>query len=143
MKEIRIFDIPEDNDMPESVAAMVGFKNDGSVVDWKQIKKNKEMKELPFDVVKIEWVDSISGSSWEGINSAKDIRPGNAVSVGFLLDAGEDYVTICQNYIGDKGQEQICNTMSIPRVAIRSIVNITPINYNDPTKAVDPNRGQK
>lgn len=46
MKEIRIFDIPEDDDMPESVAAMVGFKNDGSVVDWKQIKKDKEMKEL-------------------------------------------------------------------------------------------------
>lgn len=43
MKEIRIFDIPEDDDMPESVAAMVGFKNDGSVVDWKQIKKNKDM----------------------------------------------------------------------------------------------------
>ena len=51
-------------------------------------------KTIPFPAVIVRWVDSISGNGWEGINSATDIRPGNAVSVGFLVDEGEDYVTI-------------------------------------------------
>lgn len=94
-----------------------------------------------MQIVKIEWVDSISSSGWEGENSAKDIRPGNATSVGYLLDSGEDYVTITQNYIGDKGQEQMCNVMSIPRCAVKSIVYLDNTNvYNDPSKAVNPNR---
>lgn len=92
------------------------------------------MSKLPFKVVKIEWVDSISNSGWEGINSAKDIRPGNAVSVGFLLDEGDDYVTIAQDYIGDKGQEQVCNVMSIPRCAIKIYENIIP-PYNEPIES--------
>lgn len=84
------------------------------------------MSKLPFKIVLIEWVDSVSNSGWEGINSVTDIRPGNAVSVGFLIDEGDNYMTIGQDYIGDKGQEQMCNVMSIPKVAIKTCSDITP-----------------
>ena len=96
---------------------------------------------MEIKIVKIEWIDSISNGGWEVEKSAKDIRPGNVVSAGILFDEGEDYITIAQNYIGDKGQEQACNVMSIPRCAVKSIVNITPYDYNDPKYAVDPTEG--
>ena len=91
-------------------------------------------------VVKVEWVDSISSSSWEGIKSAKEIRPADVVSYGYLLDAGDDYITLAQNYIGNDEQEQVCNTISITRCSVKSVQDITDYNYNDPSKAVNPNR---
>ena len=91
-------------------------------------------------VVKVKWVDSISGSGWESIKSAKEIRPANVVSYGYLLDAGEDHITIAQNYIGDDDQEQVCNTISIPRCSVKSVEDVTDYDYNDPSKAVNPNR---
>lgn len=97
------------------------------------------MKEM--QIVKIEWVDSISNGGWEIERSAKDIHPGHVTSVGYLFDCSDDYVTIVQNYIGEEGMEQACNVMSIPRCAVKSIVYLDNTNvYNDPSKAVNPNR---
>lgn len=70
-------------------------------------------------IAEVHWVDSISGTGWtltEGYNGDK---PTDCFSIGILIDENDSAITIAQNYGLDP--EQICNTMSIPKVAINSM----------------------
>lgn len=70
-------------------------------------------------IAEVHWVDSLSGTGW---TLTEDYKCDNAVdcfTIGILIDDGEKSVTLAQN-IGFE-PEQFCNTITIPRCAVKSI----------------------
>lgn len=70
-------------------------------------------------IAEVYWVDSISGSGWVLADDYKDDKPLGCYSIGILIDANENGITIAQN-VGFE-PEQFCNTITIPKCAIKSM----------------------
>lgn len=72
-----------------------------------------------MEVRYVAWVDSLGSSGWEPMADARDARPMRIFTVGFVLDEGDDYVTILQSYDERKtGRPHCDNYICIPKVAI-------------------------
>lgn len=86
------------------------------------------MKELPYRLVAVEWLDSYGcGAIWEEMPD----RPPPAhrcYSVGWLVAKTEDVVVIVPHISPENkdigGPEQGCGDMTIPRCAVRKIINL-------------------
>lgn len=72
-------------------------------------------------IVVIDWVDSIRAFDWTLMEDL-DEKLLDCISVGFLLNETEEYVTIAQNY-GLK-PKQVCNLITIPKCSIKNIRKI-------------------
>ena len=70
----------------------------------------------------IEWLDSMGDHGWEPVErQVKELRPMHIYTAGFVLDEGEDYLTVVQSYDERaSGQPHCDNVISIPKVAVLS-----------------------
>ena len=69
-------------------------------------------------LVRIEWVDSYTSSSWILLEDFKDEEndPIKIVSYGIIVKETDDYLVITQNY--GSNPPQICNITAIPKGCI-------------------------
>ena len=69
-------------------------------------------------LVRVEWVDSSTSSSWILLEDFKDgeYDPIKIVSYGIIVKETDDYLVIAQNY--GLNPPQICNTTAIPKGCI-------------------------
>lgn len=70
-------------------------------------------------IAEVHLVDSLSGTGWTLTEDYKRDAPTDCFSIGILIDETETAITIAQNYGYEP--EQICNTITIPKVAIESM----------------------
>ena len=83
-------------------------------------------------IVRVEWVDSTRNGGWHRPSEARDDRDLRCSSVGILVDNTKDEVTVAPNVSWQDGRvNHVCDTMTIPRVAIRKISTIATL---DPPK---------
>lgn len=78
-----------------------------------------ELDKEHLKIAEVHWVDSLSGTSW---TLTEDYECDNAVdcfSIGILINESESAVTLAQN-VGFS-PNQFCNTITIPKCAIKSI----------------------
>ena len=71
---------------------------------------------MPEQIVEVEWIDSCRTDGW---HDQQDFGPALCRSAGYLLAKTEDKVTLALS-LGDD-TEHVCQTMTIPRVAVRKI----------------------
>lgn len=73
-----------------------------------------------YQRAKITWIDSMTGlSTWQLLEDFKDDKPLVVETLGFIICKDDEHVTIAQSLA--LNPDQICNTMSIPKVAIKSV----------------------
>ena len=76
---------------------------------------------MNLEVRYVQWIDSMGAHGWELLEEIKTNRPLLIHTVGFVVDEGEDYVTILQSYDERaSGKPQGDHAISIPRSAIQS-----------------------
>ena len=67
-------------------------------------------------IVKINWIDSTTQGGW--IEKDAWVAPKtDCITVGFLMEDKEDYISVCQSYHEDQYGEVI----TIPRVSITKV----------------------
>ena len=73
-------------------------------------------------IVKVNWLDSNSNGGWHDITSAKHIRPSLCITIGYVIDEADDYITIASSLavINDSVSDVMC----IPKFAVSSIETI-------------------
>lgn len=80
-------------------------------------------------LVKVEWIDSSTTSSWILLEDFKDEQydPIKIVSYGIIIQETDDYLCIAQNY--GTNPPQICNITAIPKGCItkQEIINATEL----------------
>lgn len=77
--------------------------------------KKRKTKNLPYPVVRVEWVDSTGENGWQFVNQLEEGSL-KAVSVGFLISETKKSVTIASSF--HAGCNQVNAPMTIPKVAI-------------------------
>lgn len=78
------------------------------------------MKDKGYRAVHVEWVDSAGRSGWQTSKAAKESGVSLCRSVGWLIDENPKHICIAHSHdIEDGGG--ICDSMSIPRCAIRRV----------------------
>lgn len=74
-----------------------------------------------MEIRHIVWVDSMGMGGWEPLEKFRKLRPMEMQTVGWVIEEGEDFVTILQSYDERvEGEPQGDNAISIPRAAIRA-----------------------
>lgn len=75
-----------------------------------------------YSIVEIEWVDSVSGKGWMGVDQQKDWMESECVcwSSGYLIDSSNGYYTISPAVHGDR----ISDPFSIPKCSVRRVVYV-------------------
>jgi hypothetical protein len=80
--------------------------------------------------VKVHWVDSTSdGPGWTACKDLTEPLNLEVLTVGWLVAENEEAVDIAHSWAPGTGEhqlEQVCGRITIPRVAIRSIVDLAP-----------------
>lgn len=69
----------------------------------------------------VKWIDSSCASGWHPKEESIGTTPANCVTIGFLLEETDDYVSL---YMSDDGQGNIDNCLTIPKFAVTEMVTI-------------------
>ncbi len=77
-----------------------------------------ELEKLSSRPVYIEWLDSQSTDGWSNPDRDHDLR---CRSLGFLVRESDESVTVATNV---SAIEDVCNQMTIPRIAITRLEEI-------------------
>lgn len=88
------------------------------------------MNEIKYKLVAVEWVDSYGcGAEWEEM-PVRAPSAHHCYSVGWMTAKTKDVVVIVPHISPENaeigGNEQGCGDMTIPRCAVRKIVNLEP-----------------
>ncbi len=76
---------------------------------------------MKFKLVKIEWLDAIGVTTeWEDRKMLRRLKPSKCVSVGFLVDDGDEFKTIAQSV----EKNHILGRQSIPVGCILKITKL-------------------
>jgi len=70
-----------------------------------------------YKIVKIDWDDSAMHGGWRPESHAREYSPGKCVSGGILVRTKPGSVGVTHSI----GESAVCDTIVIPRKAIRSI----------------------
>lgn len=82
-----------------------------------------------MEVRYIEWIDSMGGSGWEPLEETRKLRPMKAMTVGFVVEEGDDFVTILQSFDErENGRHYGDNHICIPKFAITKSLRL----YGEP-----------
>ena len=82
-----------------------------------------------WPLVQVDWVDSNGGGGWNSIDSERRDAENNdlkCATAGWLLEANERYVLVATSRTVGRGEEQVSDSMQIPRVAITRIRALQP-----------------
>ena len=82
-------------------------------------------------IVEIFWVDSVKCSDWSYVSDL-NFQVLDNMTIGYLIKETDEFVTVAQN-MGRGFTPQVCNTMTIPRCAIKGIKVVGEMskNYSD------------
>ncbi len=75
----------------------------------------------------VEWVDSAGISRWQDLATLRKSRPSKCMSVGFVLDEGDDFVNLVQSLdppLHGDDSDNGDNTICIPKVAITKMTTL-------------------
>ena len=78
-------------------------------------------------IVRVDWLDSSMTEGWHGMNFDAQLKPvvSKCVTVGRLLANTKKAVTLAGSW--GTHPDQACAVMTIPRCAIRSIVELEQV----------------
>lgn len=66
------------------------------------------------ELVQVRWVDSCSPRGWTSKDALKDYRPDTVTSVGWIIEEGDNFLTIA----GHEGRDCVDGVLSIPKSAV-------------------------
>ena len=73
-------------------------------------------------IVLVNWLDSNSNSAWHNITEAKHLRPSPCVTIGYVLEDTEEYITIASSFATEN--DSVSDVICIPKFAVQSIETI-------------------
>jgi len=83
-----------------------------------------------YDLVKVDWVDSVMGSGWQWLSEMRKPKPIVCSTVGWLVEDGKDCKCLVQS-IGDYQEDiedmQLCGKAIIPCECIKKITKIIEV----------------
>ena len=85
---------------------------------------NESTPDIPFNKVRIEWVDCVSDSGWANEKEFDKMKLARPVNEGWLYEKTKDYVKIFASY--DKDDEGITfgDRTMIPRPWVKKITRL-------------------
>jgi hypothetical protein len=85
----------------------------------------KNNKYSPYIIYKVEWTDILSCSDWLPSHKAKDEKPAQCVSIGFIAYQDKENTVISNEYSLTEDGFDIGNKTTIPN---SNIINIKKIS---------------
>ena len=77
-------------------------------------------------VVLVEWVDSSGTGGWQPLTQVVKMEPDRCISVGFVVNETDKYVTLIQSFTNrkDSTTDEADHALTIPKRAITRIVTV-------------------
>ena len=81
--------------------------------------------DIPFQKVRVEWVDCVSDSAWANDKEFKDMKLATPVSEGWLFSKDKDTVRIFAGYdVDDDGSISFSERSVFPTSCVKKITRI-------------------